>query len=159
MRANRAKLGLTATGLGLLLAVSGGITMASASPNPAITRGRTIVVIQKDTRSQFIDLGDPGPSPGDIVVFASDLFSKDERSQVGDLDIQCINNFDRRAVCVGIFTLAGKGQISVDALPRFPEAVEGIVTGGNGLFSNARGEADIRPLDQERTKITFHLIP
>lgn len=151
------RLTTTAAGLAVLLAVTGGITMAAASPD--ITRARTIVVIQKDTQSTFIDLGDPGPSPGDVLEFRASLFDKNEQSQVGDLHIQCTNNFDQLAVCVGIFTLTGQGQISVDALPQFPQRVEGIVTGGNGVFSNVRGDVDIRPLDAQRTKITFHLIP
>ncbi|HEY1332388.1 MAG TPA: hypothetical protein VGH10_13075 [Actinomycetota bacterium] len=79
------------------------------------------------------------------------------RRKLGDLHITCSQNFDERNVCVGIFRFAGKGQITVDAEPVFPNPVTGVVTGGSGAFFGAGGQADIVPQADGATLITFHL--
>jgi hypothetical protein len=143
-------------GVAVVLTAAGGIAAAHASSSDAA--GRTIAVVQRAPDQAFDDLdGDGVPSPGDILVFRSSLFDPTDTNQVGDLHIQCVVNFGGRAVCVGIFTLSGRGQLAVDALPEFPQAVTGIVTGGNGEFQRARGEADIEPRPDGTTAITFHL--
>ena len=142
-----------ATVAALLGFVAGGLGLARA----AAPADETLVVVQQAPSQQFVDLGAPGPSPGDIIAFHSVLTST-TGGGVGDLNIQCGVNFSGRAVCLGIFSIDGRGQLSVDALPEFPHAVTGIVTGGNGDFRNVRGEADIVPRADGTTLITFHLI-
>ena len=41
--------------------------------------------------------------------------------------------------------------------PDFPQSLTGIITGGNGEFQRARGQADIEPRTDGTTVITFHL--
>jgi hypothetical protein len=137
----------------LLGFVAGGLGLARA----AVPLDETLVVVQQPPEQQFVDLGDPGPSPGDIIAFHSTLTDLTGHG-VGNLNIQCGVNFGGKAVCVGIFSIDGRGQLSVDALPEFPQPVTGIVTGGNGDFRNARGEADIQPQPDGTTMITFRLI-
>jgi hypothetical protein len=139
----------------VVLIATGGIAARASSPDAG---GRTIALVQRAPDQAFDDLDENGiPSPGDILVFRSSLFDPTDTNQIGDLHIQCVVNFGGRAVCVGIFTLTGRGQLAVDALPAFPNAVTGIVTGGNGEFQRARGEADIEPRSDGTTAITFHL--
>jgi hypothetical protein len=139
----------------VVLIAAGGIAARASSPDAG---GRTIALVQRAPDQAFDDLDENGvPSPGDILVFRSSLFDPTDTNQIGDLHIQCVVNFGGRAVCVGIFTLTGRGQLAVDALPAFPNAVTGIVTGGNGEFQRARGEADIEPRSDGTTAITFHL--
>lgn len=143
-------------GVAVVLMAAGGIAAARTTSSPS--GGRTIVVVQRAPDQAFDDLDGNGiPSPGDIVVFRSSLFDPTDTTQVGDLHIQCVVNFGGRAVCVGIFTLTDRGQLAVDALPEFPKAVTGIVTGGNGEFRRAQGEVDIEPRSDGTTAITFHL--
>ena len=143
-------------GVVVVLIGAGGIAAAHASSSDAA--GRTITVIQRAPDQAFDDLdGDGVPSPGDILVFRSSLFDPTNANQVGDLHIHCVVKFGGKAVCVGIFSLTGRGQLAVDALPEFPQSVTGIVTGGNGEFQRARGEADIEPRSDGTTVITFHL--
>ena len=142
-----------ATATALLGFTAGGIGFARA----VAPTDETLVVVQQAPQQQFVDLGDPGPSPGDIIAFHSVLTNK-AGGDVGDLNIQCGVNFGGKAVCVGIFSIDGRGQLSVDALPEFPKPVTGIVTGGDGDFRNVRGEADIEPQQDGTTLITFHLI-
>ncbi|HZD16581.1 MAG TPA: hypothetical protein VE669_00415 [Actinomycetota bacterium] len=118
----------------------------------------TLVVIQAVPEQQLVDLGDPGPTTGDLIEFHSELLDATGTAQVGDLNIQCTVNFGGQAICLGVFTIDGRGQMSVDALPTFPNATVGMVTGGNGDFANVRGEAHIQPQPDGTTLITFHLI-
>ena len=143
----------TAVGAAAVLATIGvGITSASTR----MSQGETLVVIQSPPRQQYVDLGAPGPSPGDLLEVASTLANQ-AGSPIGDLHIACTQNFDQVAVCVGIFNLSGRGKISVDAAPVFPNPTVGMVTGGTGEFQNVRGEAHIDPQPDGTTKITFNL--
>jgi len=142
-------------GVAVVLMAAGGIAARASSSDAA---GRTIAVVQRAPDQAFDDLDGNGvPSPGDILVFRSSLFDPTDTTPVGDLHIQCVVNFGGRAVCGGIFTLTGRGQLAVEALPEFPNAVTGIVTGGNGEFQRARGDVDIEPQSDGTTAITFHL--
>ena len=138
-------------------AVVATIGAGTTSASPAKRLGETLVVIQSPPRQQYVDLGDPGPSPGDLLEFASTLASQ-AGTPVGDLHIACTQNFDQVAVCVGIFNLSGRGKLSVDASPVFPNSTVGMVTGGTGEFQNVRGEAHIDPQPDGTTKITFNLL-
>jgi hypothetical protein len=133
------------------------IGVGSTSATPGQRSGATLVVVQNPPRQQYVDLGDPGPSPGDLLVFASTLANR-AGNQIGDLHIACTQSFDQVAVCEGIFNLARRGKISVDASPVFPNPTVGMVTGGTGEFRRARGEAHITPQPDGTTKVTFHLI-
>jgi hypothetical protein len=133
------------------------IGAGSTSASPRQRLGETLVVIQSPPRQQYVDLGAPGPSPGDLLEFASTLASQ-AGTQIGDLHIACTQNFDQVAVCVGIFNLFGRGKLSVDASPVFPSPTVGMVTGGTGEFQDVRGEAHIDPQPDGTTKITFNLL-
>ena len=143
--------------IGTVAALLGFAAGGSGFARAAGFTDETLVVVQQAPDQQFVDLGAPGPSPGDILVFHSAL-TDTTGGDLGDLNIQCGVNFSGLAVCLGIFSIDGRGQISVDALPEFPLPATGIVTGGNGDFRNARGEADIQPQQDGTTLITFHLI-
>jgi hypothetical protein len=114
-------------------------------------------VIQRAPDVASIDLGNAGPSPGDVLVFRSALFDRTNIERVGDLNIACTESFGVHHICRGIFRIFGEGKLSVDALPRFRNPTTGIVTGGSGQFRLARGDVDIQPQEDGTTRITFHL--
>jgi hypothetical protein len=120
------------------------------------TSGKSLVLVQSAPQVAAVDLGDPGPSAGDVLVFRSELLDT-TGSQVGQLNITCTQAIGTEHICRGIFTLTGRGQLSVDALPTFPQPVVGIVNGGNGEFQRTRGEVEIRPRADGTTLITFEL--
>src|SRR5262249_48117512 len=123
------KLITTAATVACAPAMGATIGVGTTSASPAKRLGETLVVIQSPPRQQYVDLGDPGPSPGDLLEFASTLANQ-AGAPVGDLHIACTQNFDQVAVCVGIFNLFRRGKISVDASPVFPNSTVGMVTGG-----------------------------
>src|SRR5262249_690167 len=133
------------------------IGVGSTSAAPAKRMGETLVVIQSPPRQQYVNLGAPGPSPGDLLELASTLANQ-AGTLVGDLHIACTQSFDQVAVCVGIFNLSGRGKLSVDASPVFPNPTVGMVTGGTGEFQNVRGEAPIDPQPHGAAQITFPLL-
>ena len=152
----RRNLSVAAATAGLMVMVAGGIAGARAS-SPGAAEGRTMTVVQRAPDQAFQDFGAPGPTPGDILVFRSALFDETNTTPLGDLHIQCVVSFGNKAVCVGIFSFTGRGQLAVDALPEFPLPATGIVTGGSGEFQRTRGQADIEPQPDGTTVITFHL--
>jgi hypothetical protein len=141
--------GITAT-----IGAAAVIASVAASSPAAADRNRTLVVVQSPPNQQFVDQGAPGPSPGDMLVFASTLADTAGRT-IGDVHISCTQNFDNVAVCVGIFRLTGKGQIAVDAEPTFPLPTTGIITGGSDTFFGATGQIAIDPQPDGTTTITF----
>ena len=151
------KLLLGAAALAALALVTGSVGAASSAPEPPAQAETTLRVIQRAPEVASIDLGTPGPSPGDVLVFRSALFDRTNTERVGDLNITCTESFGDHHICRGIFRISGKGQLSVDALPRFPNPTTGIVTGGSGEFRLARGDVDIQPQPNGTTLVTFHL--
>src|SRR5215471_12294385 len=149
--------GTVACATAIVTTIGVGSTSASPAKRLGETLGETLVVIQSPPRQQYVDLGAPGPSPGDLLVFASTLASQ-AGTPIGDLHIACTQNFDQVAVCEGIFNLFRRGKLSVDASPVFPNPTVGMVTGGTGEFQDVRGEASIDPQPDGTTKITFHLL-
>lgn len=140
-------------------AVVAGVAVGTA-PNGAFAGApaeRRLVIVQRAPEMAFVDLGDPGPTAGDVLVFRSALFDRTNTDRVGDLDITCTQAIGPQNICRGIFRISGRGRLSVDALPTFPDATTGIVNGGTGSFRLARGTADIEPQPDGTTVITFHL--
>ena len=145
---------LTVAAVGIL-SIAAGSSIASGAPRR--DERTTLIVVQRAPQVASIDLGATGPSAGDVLVFRSDLYDRTNSARVGDLNITCTQTIGPENLCRGIFTFTGRGALSVDALPLFPNATVGIVTGGSGRFSRVRGDADIQPQQDGTTIITFHL--
>jgi hypothetical protein len=145
---------LAMVGLAVIALVAAGASAAGSTPS-----GRTLRLVQGAPQVAFVDLSAPGPSAGDVLVFRSELFESTGTELVGDLNITCTQAIGPENICRGIFTITDRGQLSVDALPVFPEPATGIVNGGNGDFRLARGDVDIEPQPDGTTSLTFHLSP
>jgi hypothetical protein len=163
--------------LGLLGAVTAVIALVVGAVSPALgssshgsasTSGhankQTIRVTAVFTEFDAnIDLGAPGFSLGDEVVFSGNLLR--DGQQVGRVGVVCTfvstQNAQRvEAQCPGTATLPG-GQI----------AVQGVIvnrslnftlpiTGGSGRYDRARGQLvsrDISTPTQPQVELTFHL--
>jgi hypothetical protein len=144
---------MTASCLALAALALGGVAVASGEDGGATT----LTITQRAPDVAAVDLSSSGPSPGDVLVFRSALFDETNARRVGSLHITCAQSFGVRHICRGIFVLAGRGKLSVDALPEFPLPATGIVNGGTKEFERARGEAHIKPQPDGTTLIRFHL--
>jgi len=104
---------------------------------------RHFVLYEHDTSRQSIDLGDPGPSLGDIFAFGGNVSDAQGGPAIGRMAGSCTTTSDTEILCVAAFTLDG-GQITyqgiVDTGVFFTgQSVEFAVTGGTGPYRNARG--------------------
>jgi hypothetical protein len=150
----------------LLLALS--VTTVAASDDQNKVRERPWKVLHFFERSAgdlaFIDLGAPGPSIGDRLVFSNPLFDA-QGHVIGRDGADCVivridpsETPDRQQIvqCTISAELAD-GQITVQGLAQGTENTFA-VTGGTGAYRKARGEAfarDIVPLQE--AEITIRL--
>jgi hypothetical protein len=118
----------------------------------------TLRLVGTEIQSEFLDLGDPGPSLGDEIVFSEVL--RERGREVGTSGGVCVAT---EAVppytsvtyhCVATLSLR-RGQITLQGLVEFqgeedmsPFTVA--ITGGTGAYRGAGGEARIRPVSDDR---------
>jgi hypothetical protein len=136
---------------------------AATAPGHA-TKQQTIRVLAVFTEfDATIDVGAPGLSLGDEVVFAGNLLRNGE--QVGRVGVVCTfvstANADRvEAQCPATATLPG-GQVTTQGVI-VNRALNWTlpVTGGSGRYDRARGQVvsrDISTPTQPQVELTFHL--
>ena len=158
----------------------GVIQITSAS---AISKAESFTLVAPETDQTELDFnrrqgGRPGvPSQGDQLIFSGPVHTVGAPTdRLGRIDGVCTTTStpedagpeaDRR-VCVVTVTLGGvgipeaenEGEIYLQGVGRV-EAEDVIlgVTGGNGDFQNARGQATFDYTTQEQATISFELIP
>jgi hypothetical protein len=113
----------------------------------------TLTLFEHDTQQAMVDLGDPGPGPGDEFLFAGDVFDHAGGANIGHVAGKCATlsgdatNGD--AFCQGTFVLEG-GQLAIqglaDTAALFGTGTPGAVAivGGTGIYANARGDGTIQ---------------
>jgi hypothetical protein len=141
-----------------LCALAFGIGIASAGS--AITSPVTITVVEHATTDKVIDVGKKGDSTGDILTFHNDLYDETDTTQVGTDQGQCTRMSPKKGTweCWWTVTLEG-GQITIEG-PYLDETntVLAAVTGGTGVYENARGSMAASCHGSECT-LTYNLIP
>ena len=112
----------------------------------------TLRIVATEIQSEFLDLGDTGPSLGDELIF-SERLSVHGR-EVGVSGVVCtvtqaVPPYDVLTFhCVGTLSLR-RGQITLQGLIEVqgeddPGPFSAAITGGTGAFRGAGGEAVIR---------------
>lgn len=146
MRSKRAAVAAIVT-LGMLVLSSGTAAADGKGKNRDSLR---LVATQLD--SEFVDVGAPGPSLGDMLVFSESL--AEHRRNVGTSGVVCtvtetvppytVSTYH----CVGTLSLR-RGQIALQGLIEIqgdddmgPFTVA--ITGGTGAFRGASGQAVVR---------------
>ena len=165
------RLGLLGAGIAVVALVVGAVSPAlgasrqgAASTSSGRADGQTIRVTAVFTEfDPNIDVGAPGFSLGDEVVFSGNLLQAGK--QVGRVGVVCTfvstANADRvEAQCPATATLPG-GQITVQGVI-INRALNWTlpITGGSGRYDRARGEVvsrDISTPTQPQVELTFHL--
>lgn len=140
----------------LRMALAGVALLAVLSPAGAsASGGRTLTVIFEDRRANQIDVGDPGPTPGDYVVFTDRLVDA-KGTDLGDVYGRCTSHFDGASLCESVFKLP-KGDISVQAAFRPGEDVLLAVTGGTRRYQSVSGEGRFTQFPDGRFGVVFRL--
>jgi hypothetical protein len=151
----RARVVALAAGMALLGSL-GGWRLAGASPDAA----RVIRLVAMDGEDTSVDLGEVGPSQGDMFVFSRPVFDEDG-IEVGTAADACILT-DAVAVvysCNPVITLTN-GAITIEGAFSFLNPVfDFSVTGGTGAYLSVSGTAHIEIVSTEPplTKITLSL--
>jgi hypothetical protein len=147
-----------------VLALALAAVAVGANPFGTASHPERIDIITKATAiNDFVDVGDPGPDPGDIYVFVDDVFRvNDPNTKVGEALGRCtlIHPATARFGC-SINTSLPDGSIMTDGTLILVEGTTstGAITGGTGRYRNARGDSvlDLGPLQGPHTA-TFRLI-
>jgi len=141
--------GFTRGAVSLAIGVCALVLVSSASAKGPKTL--TLKELDKGSTFAFVDnaptskaKGEPSASIGDAIVFTNPL-TDGAGKRVGRLYVHCTAVVAARQAnkaaftCEGIMVLGG-GTLSVQAfLPNAGATVHGSVTGGNGVYANARG--------------------
>jgi allene oxide cyclase-like protein len=131
-----------------------GVLAFGSSAAAADGKGKkTLKLIGRESQSEFLDLGTPGPSLGDQLVFSEVLFRRG-RGEVGMSGVVCtvteaLPPYDVLTFhCVATLSLR-RGQITLQGLVEAqgmddPGPFRVAITGGTGAFRAAGGEARVR---------------
>jgi hypothetical protein len=120
---------LVAAGLGALGIIA---WTSSAQTGPALIR-----ITSTQTRYVRVDVG--RGSTGDVEIIRQSLFNrKITQKPIGRSEIECTITFGRARVCRGTYFLAS-GKLVVGGSISNRDIYELAITGGTGLYNNARG--------------------
>ena len=120
---------------------------------PVAMADTTMVLFEHDNVQNQVDLGGPGPGPGDQFIFAGDVFDRPGGAVLGTLGGSCTtltgDNKAGQQACNGVFNLAG-GQIVIQgvadtaALFVRGDTVPMSIVGGTGMYQNAGGTGSLQ---------------
>ena len=113
------------------------------SGKPKHNAGKKITVIEHATTDTETDTGAPGPSVGDLLTFANDVFDKTDTNKVGTDQGYCVRVVLGTSYECNFTTMLAKGNIVVEG--PFYDAQDSVlaITGGTGRYRNARGTMDL----------------
>jgi hypothetical protein len=125
-------------------------------------RSEVLILLTGRGRETYVDVGRSGESPGDFVLFASQLRSRDDGARlVGHAAARIDLGIDAFPLS-GTFLIKGRGKILAagTAFPGKERPVNRLaITGGTGQFKNARGELEFfGPLEDGSILYVFQII-
>jgi allene oxide cyclase-like protein len=137
------------------------VVVASASPasDPAEVPAASIAVRTSLTK---VDVdGSHRDSPGDLLVYAFELWNASETQRAGDAHAVCTmvraSGTEVTAHCAATAQLRG-GTIESSGLLRQPETTTRFaVTGGTGRYDEADGQLTLTALDELATRFRIDL--
>ena len=113
----------------------------------------TLVLFEHDNEQHVVDVGEPGPGPGDQFTFAGDLFDRPGGAFLGTVAGLCTtltgNDKAGQQACGATFNLPGgqiaaQGLVDTAALFGRGEPAPHYITGGTGIYRDARGDATVQ---------------
>jgi hypothetical protein len=124
------------------LLLQGSALTASANPERDPMSGRTTTFRVIFSPFNYTDLGAPGTSAADIIVFHDQL--QQGGKAVGDEVGSCtLVDSDGLANCTGVVRFGKRGTITYSFVNAPPPHKVLALTGGSGQFRNARGDGTL----------------
>ena len=125
-----------------VLLVQGAALGAGPGNNPDGIHGRTMTFHVLFAPFNYTDLGAPGPSAADVIVFHDQLLQKSKA--VGDEIGSCVLvDATGLSNCTGVMQLGNRGTITFAFVNSPPPHKVLAVTGGSGQFRTARGDGTL----------------
>jgi hypothetical protein len=148
---------MTVAVVAVLFAVTGAVSIASASPGDGgREQGRTLQFRTTVVSSSVNDAGHGGVADVTALLFA---MQTPEGAAAGQGWISCVNILATDQLCHAAFVLAN-GQIQAQAeIPMAAQTFTAAITGGTGAFEGVSGQivnVRVAPGVIDRT---FHLLP
>jgi len=155
MRIRTGAAAASAAALAVIFAVASSDAGGAATPEvPTLTFGVHF------SPFNLLDLGAPGVSEGDQVLFKDVLVSADG-SQVGhDGGFCVVTKVEAAGIedeCLASYVLPG-GQITTQGLDTPAPEKPFAITGGTGRYRKARGDGLLVEFGDGTGKVTFHLV-
>ena len=164
---------LAITAIAVTMLASGGVALANGDPTRASDRtapGHSITVTGKTTQLNLLDLGEKGFTLGDQIAFSDDLITEPNAEAAGldggictlirvtDADaqtgtVQCLITYSLKGGQVttqGLLTLTNGGFLGTQGAA---------ITGGTGLYRNARGDSSLEFVRPGELNITLKILP
>jgi hypothetical protein len=142
--------GTCVVALGLLISAcssrSGPTTSpTSLPPSPTVT---TIRLIGHETANAHLDLGTPGPSLGDEVVFSGPLLRPDSDQPIGHFEgtLTAVTPNANPLLLASVVLALPDGEVAAQGELNFATQTDFVhaITGGTGTYRDARGEFHFR---------------
>ena len=164
---------LAITAIAVTMLASGGVALANDDPTRTSDRtapGHSITVTGKTTQLNLLDLGDQGFTLGDQIAFSDDLITEPNAEAAGlDAGICTlirVTDADAQAgtvQCLITYSLKG-GQVTTQGLLSltnggFLGTQVAAITGGTGLYRNARGDSKLEFVRPGELNITLKILP
>jgi hypothetical protein len=156
--------------IALTTLTSGGVALANGDPSERTPPGHSVTVTGKTTQLNLLDLGDQGFTLGDQIAFSDDLSAapnaKDAGFDGGSCTLVRVTDAEAQTgtvQCLITYSLEG-GQITTAGLLTltnggFLGTQTAAITGGTGLYRNARGDSKLEFVRPGELKITMKILP
>jgi hypothetical protein len=147
--------------LGVLAAIALGFATVSVMATPQIASPTKLHVIEHATTDTVIDTGLPGDTTGDLLTFHNAVFNATDAKRMGRDQGDCIRIAPSRGSweCRWVTRVPG-GSITVEG--PFFDAQNSVlaVTGGTGIYRNARGTMGLQARNGgAEYDFIFNLVP
>ena len=161
--------------VGVTVLACAGVALAAATQSgqagPAGSgRQQTIKVFTSTVQSALVDLGAPGFSLGDQIIFTDNVLTRRNGAKLGIDGGVCsvvrvadAKSFSGTLQCVVTFSLRGSDitvqEFYSEAHAQLRGSHVAAITGGTGRFRAARGQATVTFLSNDAANVRFSITP
>ena len=138
-----------------------GAVMVATASRPKVTDPVTISVVERAVSDVVIDIGETGDSSGDLLTFANPLYDAGNTEKVGRDQGDCVRISPEKGTWECRWTSwLEDGSITIEGSFSDTKATTVAITGGTGMYANARGSMRLEVGEDEGTYLfTYHVQP
>ena len=114
-----------------------------------------IKVVERPIGETTVDLGPKGDSIGDLLVFANGVFDSANKTQLGTDQGYCVRTIVGKSWECNWTLMLKAGQITVEGPYSDTSNTTLAITGGTGLYANARGWMALNYHNKQGTEYDF----